>query len=107
MAAEQLTLIWSSDLVPDGDGAMRLVARKPLSHMSREQAAKVLGVSAWTVSDMFRLGILKGYKPGSRKKRKDGKASNAKLRLDSESVLLHKAAAEREAREWQDLQRRS
>lgn len=105
MAAEQLTLIWTSEIVTDGDSAVRLVARKPLSHMSREQAAKVLGVSEWTVSDMFRLGILKGYKPGARRVRKDGRASNAKLRLDSESVLMHKAAQEREARQWQEAQR--
>ena len=40
MAAEQLTLVWSSDIVRDGDGVVRLVARKPLSHMSRKRAAE-------------------------------------------------------------------
>lgn len=104
MATEQLTLVWTSDIVTDGDGVVRIVARKPLSHMSRARAAKVIGCSEWTVSDLFRLGYLKGYKPGARKKRKDGRASNAALRLDSESVLLYKAAREREAKEWQAAQ---
>lgn len=91
---EQLTLVWESELVPRGDGRMELVPRRPLSHMSRKLAAKVLGVSEWTVSDLFRLGLLDGYKPGARVHRKDGKASNAALRLDSESVLLYKAQRE-------------
>ncbi len=89
-------LIWESEVVTRGPGRVELVARRPLSHMSRKHAAKVLGVSEWTVSDLFRLGLLKGYKPGARVLvRKDGKASNAALRLDSESVLRYKA--EREA----------
>ena len=104
MVAEQLTLIWTSELVSDGAGAVRLVAHKPLSHMSRKRAAVVLGVSEWTVSDLFRMGFLKGYKPGARARRKDGRASNAALRLDSESVLVYKAAREREAKEWQAAQ---
>ena len=93
---EQLTLIWESELVTRGEGRVEVVARRPLSHMSRKQAARALGVSEWTVSDLFRLGLLAGYKPGARVLlRKDGKASNAALRLDSESVLRYKQ--EREA----------
>lgn len=95
---EQLTLVWESDLVPRGDGRMELVARRPLSHMNRKQAARALGVSEWTISDLFRLGLLKGYKPGARVKRSDGKASNAALRLDSESVLRYKAEREEMSR---------
>jgi hypothetical protein len=92
---EQLTLIWESELVPRGDGRLEVVARRPLSHMSRRQAARALGVSEWTVSDLFRLGLLEGYKPGARVlQRRDGRASNAALRLDSESVLRYKAARE-------------
>jgi hypothetical protein len=93
--AEQLTLIWESELVAKGDGKMELVAKRPLSVMSTKRAAAVLGVTVWTVGDLYRLGLLKGFKPGARVKRKDGKASNASLRLDSESVLRYKA--EREA----------
>jgi hypothetical protein len=88
---QQLTLIWESELIERGDGRVELVARKPLSEMSVRRAAKVLGVSDWTVTDLYRLGLIKGRKPGARVlKRKDGKRSNAALRLDSESVLLYK-----------------
>jgi hypothetical protein len=41
--------------------------------------------------------LIDGYKPGARVKRKDGRASNAALRLDSESVLKYKAAREAES----------
>lgn len=92
---EQLTLIWESELVPRGGGRMELVAKRALSHMSSKQAARVLGVSEWTVRDLYRLGLIRGYKPGARKLRKDGRPSNAALRLDSESVLRYKQ--EREA----------
>lgn len=89
---EQLTLIWESELVSRGDGRMELVAKKPLSEMSVKRTARVLGVSEWTVTDLYRLGLIEGRKPGARVlKRRDGKKSNAALRLDSESVLRYKA----------------
>lgn len=97
MAQQLMLMIWESELVKAGDNRVALVARKPLSHMSRRRAAEVLGVSEWTVSDLFRLGLLRGYKPGARVTRSDGRGSNAKLRLDSESVLTYKAAREAEA----------
>lgn len=100
---EQLALVWESELVPRGDGRMELVPRRPLSHMSRKRAARVLGVSEWTVSDLFRLGLIDGYKPGARVVRKDGKASNAALRLDSESVLRYKAERESDARKFREM----
>ncbi len=97
--AEQLhLLIWESEVVQSGEGRVTVTARRPLSHMSRKQAAKVLGCSEWTVSDLFRLGLLDGYKPGARVKRKDGRASNAALRLDSGSVLLFKQRQQADAR---------
>lgn len=89
---QQLTLIWESELVQRGDGRVELVARKPLSEMSVKRTARVLGVSEWTVTDLYRLGLIKGRKPGARVLvRRDGKRSNAALRLDSESVLRYKA----------------
>jgi len=97
--AEQLLMIWESDFVKTGDGTGTLTARRPLSQMSRRQAAKLLGCSEWTVSDLFRLGLIEGYKPGTRVRRKDGKASNAALRLDSGSVLRYKALRQADARE--------
>jgi transposase len=88
---QQLTLIWESELIPRGEGRVELVARKPLSEMSARQAAKVLGVSVWTITDLYRLGLIHGRKPGARVlHRKDGRRSNAALRLDSESVLRYK-----------------
>ena len=97
--AEQLQLlVWASEVVSAAGNRVTLVARRPLSHMSCRQASKVLGCSEWTVSDLFRNGLLEGYKPGARVRRRDGRASNAALRLDSESVLLHKRRMQKEAR---------
>jgi hypothetical protein len=58
--------------------------------MSVRQAAKVLGCSPWTVQSLYQAGLLDGFKPGARVIRKDGRASNAALRLDSASVLEYK-----------------
>lgn len=101
--AEQLTLIWESELVKRPDGRFELVAKKPVSDMSARQAAKILGVSVWTVTDLFRLGLLKGCKPGARVLRSDGKASNAALRLDAESVQAYKATLQQGAALQRDL----
>jgi hypothetical protein len=90
-------LIWESDVTTAGDGRVTLTARRPISHMSRRQAARVIGCSEWTVSDLYRMGLLNGYKPGARVMRSDGKASNAAVRLDSRSVLEYKAAREAES----------
>lgn len=95
-------LIWESDVIhdttPAGESRATVVARRPLSHMSAKQAAQVLGVSVWTVGNLYQLGLLDGYKPGARVKRRDGKASNAALRLDSGSVLAYKQARLADAR---------
>ena len=105
MQTEQLALFWQSEVVTNADATVTLRAVVPLSHMSRKQAARAIGCSEWTVSDLFRLGYLKGYKPGARKlTRADGKASNAKLRLCSESVLRYKQRQELAAAEWQAAQ---
>ena len=95
---KEVLLIWESEIQKTGDGSGVLItARKPLKEISRAQAAVVLGVSSWTVSDLFRHGLLEGYKPGARRPRSDGKASNAALRLSAESVLNYKRARETEA----------
>lgn len=103
--ADQLSLFWESEVVTNGNGSVTLTAVRPLSHMSCKQAARAIGCSEWTITDLYRLGLLKGYKPGARKLvRKDGKASNAKLRLCSESVLRYKQRQESYALEWQACQ---
>ena len=91
MANEQLALIWNSEVVREADGVVRLVAKKPMADLKVHQAAAILKVSCWTVRKLFRLGLLKGSKPGAALRRKDKRGSNAALVLDSESVLAYKA----------------
>lgn len=101
--AEQLTfLIWESEVTRTGTGTVTLTARRPLSTMTTRHAAKVLGCSEWTVQNLYQAGLLEGYKPGARVVRKDGRGSNAALRLDSGSVLEYRErqlAAARSERE--------
>lgn len=94
---EKLELFWESEVVKRADGSVSMKAVKPVSHMSRKQAARALGCSEWTVGDLCRLGILKSHKPGARVIRKDGRASNAALRICSVSVLAHKQRQEQAA----------
>lgn len=102
--AQQLTLFWESEVVTNPNGSVTLQATVPLSHMSRKQAARAIGCSEQVITNLFRVGMLKGYKPGGWRVRKDGRASNAKLRLCSESVLRYKQRQEVAAAEWQALQ---
>lgn len=102
---ETVTLFWETEVSRSPDGTVSLKAVQPVSHMSRRQAAKAIGCSEWTVSDLFRLGLLKGYKPGARTLvRTDGKASNAALRICSESVLEYKKRQEQATKDWLDAQ---
>jgi excisionase family DNA binding protein len=84
-------LIWESEVTAAVDGRPASVAAKrPLHSMSRRQAARLLGCSEWTVSRLYRDGILGGWKPGGSKPRADGKASNGAVVLDAASVLAYK-----------------
>lgn len=95
----QLTFcLWETAIERQADGSVRLRPRVPLSHMSVKQAARVLGCSPWTVQNLYQAELLDGWKPGARVKRKDGRASNAALRLDSASVLEYKARQQEMAR---------
>lgn len=87
-------LVWESEVTTTGPGKVEITARQPLSHLSVKQAAKVLGLSAWSVRDLFRLGLITGFKPGAKRVRSDGRASNAMLRMNSESVLEYKRQRE-------------
>ena len=89
--AEQLLMIWESDITRTDDNTVTCVARKPLTRMSPKQAAKILGCSPWTATKLFRDGILSGWKPGGIHARKDGRKSNAAIVLDAGSVLAYKA----------------
>lgn len=101
MATEQLALFWQTEVVTNADQSVTLRATVPLSHMSRKQAARAIGCPVQLITDLFRHGLLEGYKPGGWRLRKDGKASNAKLRLCSGSVLRYKQRQELAAKEWQ------
>lgn len=101
---EQLALFWESEVVANPNGSVTLRATVPLSHMSRKQAARAIGCSEQVITNLFRVGLLKGYKPGGWRQRSDGRASNAKLRLCSESVLMYKRRQELAAMEWQASQ---
>ena len=85
-----MLLVWDSEVTRHADGAVTLTPRKPLSRMSPKQAASLLGCTTWTVTRLYREGILSGWKPGSIAKRKDGRASNACIVLDAGSVLAYK-----------------
>ena len=97
VAGERQLLIWDSEVTREADGVAKVVARKPLFRMSIAQAAKLLGCPRDTVERLYRDGVIGGWKPGEnpKKKRKDGRGSNAKVVLDAESVLRHKAAVTR------------
>lgn len=101
--AEQLTfLIWESEVKTTGPGSVTLTARRPLSTMSCQHAAKLLGLGRDRVYDLYQAGLIDGFKPGAVATRKDGRRSNAALRLDAGSVLEYRerqlaaARAERE-----------
>lgn len=99
---QQLTfLVWESEVVRSGDNQVTLRARKPLSRMSVKRAAGLLGVSEWTVRKLYRMSLLDGWKPGAAVKRGDGRASNAALVLDAESVLRYQERQKAEARREQ------
>ena len=81
---EQLTfLIWESEIIRTGPGSVSVVARRPLSTMSCKQAGKVLELGRDRIYDLWQAGLLEGFKPGAVATRRDGRASNAALRLDS------------------------
>lgn len=93
MAQQTQLLIWETEVTQAGENRAVVTAKKPLYRMTRRQAARVLGCSEWTVSRLYRLGLISGWKPGAgTTKRKDGKASNAAVVLDAGSVLEYKHA---------------
>jgi hypothetical protein len=102
---EKVGIFWETEVTKTPNGSVNLRAIIPTSHMSRRQAAQAIGCSEWTISDLFRLGFLKGYKPGARVLvRKDGKASNAPLRICCGSVLAYKNRQVQAAKDWLDAQ---
>lgn len=101
MASQQQVLIWESEVTRTGDNSVSVTAKKPIDTMTSGQAAKLLGLGTARVYDLYRAGLITGYKPGAMAVRKDGRRSNASIRLDTASVLEYRqrqvdmAAAER------------
>lgn len=90
-APTQLTFcLWETAVEKSPDGAVTLRARVPLSQMSVGQAGKILGLGRDRVYAIYQAGLIAGYKPGAIATRRDGRASNAALRLDSGSVLEYR-----------------
>jgi len=88
--AEQLLMIWDSEITRTGANTVSVRACQPLHRMSTKQAAKLLGTSQWQIQKLYRDGILSGWKPGGLHVRKDGRRSNARMVLDAASVLSYK-----------------
>jgi excisionase family DNA binding protein len=103
MPKQPQVLIWESEVTRTGPNSVSITAKTPVATMTTRQAATLLGVSRWTVQNLYQAGLLRGFKPGARVRRTDGRASNAALRLDSASVLEYRqrqlalATAERDA----------
>ena len=87
--------VWESEITPAGDGRSIVQARKPVTTLSVSQAAGILGCGKDAVWRAYRAGLITGSKPGARAMRKDGKASNAALVLDAQSVLAYKQSVSR------------
>ena len=94
-------LFWESEVVTSPSGEVTVTPLQPISHLTRKQAAKALGCTVGTVTDLFRLGMLEGYKPGGWRKRSDGRPSNAVLKLCSASVLRYRERQVLAAKQWQ------
>lgn len=86
---------------PDGSVALR--PRAPMSVMSAKRAGEILGLGVDRIYDLYQAGLLEGSKPGAMAVRKDGRRSNAALRLDSASVLEYKERQRANARRERDL----
>jgi hypothetical protein len=80
-------LAFEAEVTRAADGTVTIRPGKPVANMNVKAAAKLLGITPWLVQKLWRAGLLKGCKPGAVSSRKDGRASNAALVLDAQSVL--------------------
>ncbi len=74
-----------------------------MSVMSAKRAGEILGLGVDRIYDLYQAGLIEGCKPGAMAVRKDGRRSNAALRLDSASVLEYKERQRENARRERDL----
>lgn len=87
--------VWSTRVIRHGDGRAELVATVPKRDLTVAEAAKLLAVPPGTVRRIWKFGLIDGVKPGAVQTRRDGRASNAALVLDAESVMRYKASLRR------------
>lgn len=87
--------VWATRVIKRGDGRAELVAVEPKKDLSVAEAARILSVGPRTVRRLWQYGLIDGWKPGAIAERRDGRASNAALVLDAESVLRYKAQKQR------------
>ena len=94
--ADELPLfVWATRVIRHEDGRAELVASHPKRDLSVAETAKLLGITPRTVRRIWKHGLIDGWKPGAVAERSDGRASNAALVLDAESVMRYKAARQR------------
>jgi hypothetical protein len=102
--AQQLTFcLWDTAVERQADGSVKLRPRAPMSVMSAKRAGEILGLGVDRIYDLYQAGLIEGCKPGAMAVRKDGRRSNAALRLDSASVLEYKERQRENARRERDL----
>lgn len=88
-------MLWDTEITQAGDGRAVLTARKPLSTCDTERALATLGMdntrgARWTLFRLRQEGLIRGEQIGAVKKRRDGRASNAKITWDVESLIRHR-----------------
>lgn len=87
-------MLWTTEVSSMGDGSARIVAKKPLLEGNVDEARKILGgLEAVSRQDVYRLvrqKYITGWKVRPGLARKDEKASNCKLVIDLESVVVHR-----------------
>lgn len=84
---------WTTRVVRHGDGRAELVAVAPKKEISVAEAGRLLAVTPRTIRRLWQHGLIEGWKPGAIATRSDGRASNATLVLDAESVMRYKSRA--------------
>ncbi|MFC5049228.1 hypothetical protein ACFPK9_01160 [Rubritalea spongiae] len=93
-------MLWETEVVPTGNGRAQVVAKKPLLEGGVDEARRVLGgLDAVTRDDIYRLirrGYIRAWKKMPGVQRRDGRASNCKLVVDIESVLMHRQRMQEE-----------
>lgn len=96
--------IWETTVSRGADGHARLEPVAPVATLSVPEAGNLMGLGRDRVRRLYQEGHLEGWKPGGGAIRRDGKASNARLRLDAASVLRYISRQRRLARQERGLE---